>query len=185
MMELPLTQFWLPEIEPGFQPGQAKFLWKDGILEVTANLNDCNVHTTATSHGQRLWEHGDVAELFVQRIGDESYREYQISPNGFTLALAYPDLGGVAGVRSGSHKVEDFFAEAPFRAFAELTPTGWTACFSIPVEGFPGERIRVSCCRYDVAEGRPPIISSTSPHPVRDFHRPQEWREFVLEGTSG
>ena len=184
-MEFPLTQFWLPAFEPGFQPGQAKFLWKDGILEVSADLNDSHVHTTATSHGQRLWEHGDVAELFIQRIGDESYCEYQLSPNGFTLALAYPDLTCVAAVRSGERQIDEFFSEDSFVARAELTVTGWRARFSIPLEGAPGKRIRVSCCRYDVAEGRPPIISSTSPHRVRDFHRPQEWREFVLPGTSG
>jgi hypothetical protein len=37
----------------------------------------------------------------------------------------------------------------------------------------------VSCCRYDAGAERPPVISSTSPHPVRDFHRPQDWREFI------
>lgn len=184
-MELPLIQSWLPQVESGFQPGHAKFHWRDGILEVSADLNDSHVHTTATSHGQRLWEHGDVAELFVQRTGDESYREYQLSPNGFTLALAYPDLICVAAVRSGVRQIDEFFSEDSFMARAELTATGWRARFSIPLEGSPGERVRVSCCRYDVAEGRPPIISSTSPHRVRDFHRPQEWWEFVLPGTSG
>jgi len=179
-MQLPLTQSWLPEVEQGFQQGHARFFWKDGILEVSADLNDSNVQTTATSHGQRLWEHGDVAELFVQRIGEDYYKEYQLSPNGFTLALSYPDLSGVAAVRSGERKIEDFFSERNFEARAELIATGWMARFSIPLSGSPGDRIRINCCRYDAAEDRAPIISSTSHHTIRDFHRPQEWREFVL-----
>jgi len=179
-VELPLTQSWLPEVEPGFQQGHTSFIWRDGILLVSADLNDSNVQTTATSHGQRLWEHGDVAELFVQRIGEDSYREYQLSPNGFTLDLIYPDLSGVAAVRSGERKIEDFFSETNFEARAELLATGWIARFSIPLRGSPGDRIRISCCRYDASEGRAPIISSTSSHTIRDFHRPQEWREFIL-----
>ena len=179
-MEIPLTQSWLPKSEQGFQQGHARFLWRDGILQVTADFSDTMTQTTATSHGQRLWEYGDVAELFVQKLGEESYREYQLSPNGFTLALAYPDREGVAQVRSGERKIEEFFSELPFNSNAELTAWGWQARFSIPLSGSSGDRIRISCCRYDVTEDRAPIISSTSPHTIRDFHRTQEWREFLL-----
>jgi len=179
-MKLDLVQSWLPELEPGFQHGKTAFVWSDGFLTLTADLLDKQVITTASSDGQRLWEYGDVAELFVQRVGEDAYQEYQLSPNGFTLALEYPDLSGVSAVRSGEQKMEDFFSETCFETRAELTPTGWRAHFSIPLSGSPGDRIRVSCCRYDAEEGRFPMISSTSPHPVRDFHRPLEWREITL-----
>ena len=179
-LSLSLIQSWLTEPEVGFLPGTATISWADGNLHLWADLPSKEVISSATSHGQRLWEYGDVAELFIQRIGEESYWEYQLSPNGFTLALEYPDLSGVAAVRSGEKKIEDFFTETNFEARAELTATGWTARFSIPLSGSPGDRIRISCCRYDAAEGRAPTISSTSPLTIRDFHRPQEWREFVL-----
>jgi len=179
-MELFFTQSWLPDSEPGFQPGTASFTWKEGTLDLTVDLEDKNILTKATAHGERLWEHGDVAELFIQKIGEESYREYQLSPNGFTLALSYPDLSGVVAVRSGEQKIEDFFSQTNFEARTELTATGWRAHFLIPLSGSPGDRIRISCCRYDAAEDRAPMISSTSHHTIRDFHRPQEWREFVL-----
>jgi hypothetical protein len=183
-MVLPLLQSWLPTTEPGFQPGTTNFIWKEGVLNLTVDLIDEEVITTATANQQRLWEHGDVVELFVQRIGESGYREYQVSPNGFTLALSYPDLSGVASVRSGERQIDEFFSgdssDASFMARAELTATGWLARFSIPLAGGSGERIRVSCCRYDAGTGGVPIISSTSPHPVRDFHRPQDWREMIL-----
>lgn len=137
--------------------------------------------TTATANQQRLWEHGDVCELFVQRSSEIGYEEYQVSPNGFTLALKYPDLLGVAAVRSGEQPIDEFFLQdLSIVTTAEFTETGWTACFSIPLIGAAGDRIRVSCCRYDAGAGSSPILSSTSPHPVRDFHRPQDWRELIL-----
>ena len=183
-MKLPLLQAWLPTPEFGFLPGTACFAWKDGKLELTVDLTDQDVITTATASQQRLWELGDVVELFVQRIGESAYREYQVTPNGFSLALSYPDPSGVAAVRSGKRQIDEFFSEgssdASFMAQGELTATGWKAYFSIPVVGSLGDRIRVSCCRYDAGRERSPIISSTSHHLVRDFHRPQDWREMIL-----
>ena len=183
-LTLPLAQSWLPKSEEGFRPGTADFTWSNERLVLVADLEDDEVVTTASAHQQRLWEHGDVLELFVQRVGESGYREYQVSPNGFTLALSYPDLSGVAAVRSGERQIDEFFSRDPsdasFMAQAELTATGWRARLSIPLSGSPGEGIRVSCCRYDAGAGRSHIISSTSPHPVRDFHRPQDWREMIL-----
>ena len=179
-MEIPLTQSWLEESEERFQPGNASIAWNEGILTVCLDFKDDEVITTAEADQQRLWEHGDVAELFVQKVGEYAYDEYQVSPNGFTLALHYPDLSGVASVRSGARMIDDFFARNPFEATAVKTESGWRAQFRIPLSLTPGDRFRISCCRYDAAKGRAPIISSTSPHPVRDFHRPQEWTEITF-----
>jgi hypothetical protein len=178
-MELPLLQSWLPEPEPGFLPGTARFSWADGVLLLEVEFTGHAPTSRATAHGQRLWELGDVAELFVQKVGEESYREYQVSPNGFTLALHYPDLTGVAEVRSGSRTLEDFLSgEVPSIQNA-TTQEGWSVSLEIPLPASPGERFRVSSCRYDYSKKGSAIISSTSLHPVRDFHRPQDWREFV------
>ena len=139
-MELPLLQSWLPATEPGFRPGIAHFSWTDGVLRLETGFMGHAPASRATEHGQRLWELGDVAELFVQKIGEESYREYQVSPNGFTLALRYPDLSGVAAVRSGSRKLEEFFTgEIPSASIA-ITAEGWNASFGIPLPSSPGER---------------------------------------------
>lgn len=181
-MNLPLLQSWLPAPEPSFLPGMARFSWSDGVLRLEARFLGPAPKSGATGHSQRLWELGDVAELFVQKLGEESYREFQVSPNGFTLALHYPDLGGVAAVRSGSKKLEDFLTGEIPSIESSTTPKGWDASLKIPLPASPGERFRVSCCRYHYADrecGGAPVISSTSPHPVRDFHRPGDWREFV------
>lgn len=178
-MELPLTQAWLPQQEEGFRPGVAIFSYSDGRLHMKAELIDEEVYSTATAHGQKLWEHGDVVELFIQKEGETGYNEYQAAPNGFTLALHYPDIPCVAAVRSGERNMEEFLTKEIPVVTITTTPDGWQVVMSISLPASPGERFRVSCCRYDAGHGRQPIISSTSPHPVRDFHRPQDWREFV------
>jgi hypothetical protein len=149
------------------------------MLNLKVDLIDEEVITTASAHGQKLWEHGDVVELFIQRVGESGYREYQVAPNGFSLALQYPDISCVADVRNGEQRMEEFLSSEIPAVQITRNSEGWQVCLSIPLEASPGERFRVSCCRYDAAKGRLPVISSTSPHPVRDFHRPQDWREFV------
>jgi hypothetical protein len=178
-MEIPLLQNWLPAPEQGFLPGKARFSWKDGFLTLDAEFVDREVITTATAHGQRLWEHGDVVELFIQKEGEQDYREYQVAPNGFTLALHYPDSTCVGAVRRGERRMEEFMTREIPVAKVTMHSEGWSASLHIPLPARPGEVFRVSCCRYDAGSGRAPLISSTSPHPARDFHRPQDWRKFI------
>ncbi|NBZ96767.1 MAG: hypothetical protein EBR40_10150 [Proteobacteria bacterium] len=178
-MELPLLQSWLPAPEPGFLPSMARFSWADGVLRLEAKFTGHAPTSRATAHGQRLWELGDVAELFVQKVGEESYREYQVSPNGFTMALQYPDLTGVAEVRSGLRTLADFLSGEIHSVECTTTADGWSVSLEVPLPASPSERFRVSCCRYAYPMERSATISSTSLHPVRDFHRPQDWREFV------
>lgn len=178
-LSLPLLQSWLPAPEPGFRPGNATISWDNGHLFLRTEFLGGGAGTTATAHGQRLWERGDVAELFLQRAGEPSYREYQVAPNGFTLALHYPDLSCVASVRSGMRRMEEFLSGEIPLAEAWVSDDGWIVSLRLPLEASPGEKFLVSCCRYDHDAAGQPVISSTSPHPVRDFHRPQDWREFV------
>ena len=178
-MEFPLIQSWLPQQEEGFRPGLATFSYSDGKLHLKAELFDEDVSSTATNHGQKLWEHGDVVELFIQKEGESGYREYQVAPNGFTLALHYPEISCVADVRSGERDMEQFLTKEIPATKITLTPEGWEVLLSVHLTALPGEKFRVSCCRYDATQGGKAVISSTSPHPVRDFHRPQDWREFI------
>lgn len=177
--EWPFSQSWLPSPEENFRPGTARISWESGLLQLNAELTDVEVITTATSHQQRLWEHGDVVELFVRSVGARDYFEYQIAPNGFTLSVHYPDISYVSAVRGGYLQMEDFITSAPLEAKAMKTKGGWNVLLTVPIPAHFGDRIAVSCCRYDAGVGRGPVISSTSPHTVCDFHRPQEWREIT------
>ncbi len=176
----PFTQSWLPKQETDFRPGSVLMRLTHEELRLHAELIDDEVITTATANQQRLWELGDVLELFVQRVGENGYTEYQIAPNGLTLTLYYPDLSCVAAVRSGIRQFEEFLTDAPLQAQASKTARGWTISLSIPVKTHFGDRLRVHCGRYDYGRNRHPIISSTSLLTACDFHRPQAWREIML-----
>jgi hypothetical protein len=177
-MNLPFFQSWLSEPEKGFQPANAVLSWGSGKFSVCVDLIDSEVISTASANQQRLWELGDVVELFIQQENCNAYDEYQLSPNGYTLALHYPDLSGVASVRSGEKALEEFCSTLPFEAIASKTSSGWRAEFQIPI--FSSHGIRVSCCRYDYKRGESPVLSSTSLHPVRNFHRPEDWMHISL-----
>jgi hypothetical protein len=175
------SQAWLPEPEPGFRPGSARIDWDATSVRIIADLASDKAGSGASADGERLWELGDVLEVFIGDA-DGGYREYQIAPNGFMLSLRYPDLSCVGGVRGGSRRLGEFFTERPLEAGATVTPEGWHAMLVIP-RPLPATTqgkgcFRLSCCRYDYGTGGPPVLSSTSPHPVRDFHRPQDWREI-------
>jgi hypothetical protein len=120
-----------------------------------------------------------VVELFLQKEGEESYREYQVAPNGFTLALRYPDLTGVASVRSGERDLADYLTHEIPEVSVSFTKEGWRVLLIVPLNLKSGESFRVSCCRYDHSGGRAPVISSTSLYLVRDFHRPREWFQMI------
>jgi hypothetical protein len=52
-------------------------------------------------------------------------------------------------------------------------------CNQAPLKA--GSCLHFSFSRYDYTRGRAePVISSTSPHPVADFHRQQDWGELTF-----
>lgn len=179
-MQLPLFQYWLATPEEEYHEGHARFFGGEKFLVLHAELVQPGPPASkATFHGQRLWELGDVVELFLQRQGDSGYHEYQVAPNGKTLSLFYPDLASVAAVRAGSRAMEEFLVGGIPDCEIAIGEEGWSVRMTIPLKASRSEMFRVSCCRYEAREGLPAVISSTSPHPIRDFHRPQDWREFI------
>jgi hypothetical protein len=166
------AQSWLPEPEPGFHPGSVELTRSTEFLHLHAELKQPFVTTRATANQQRLWELGDVLELFVQRIGAQDYREYQIAPNGIMLALHYPNQAAVSAVRNGERQMEEYLCDFPIEGSAIVTPDGWNATLCIPVSDTP---LRINCGRYDCSFASAPVVSSTAPLNKRDFHRLEEW----------
>lgn len=167
-----LAQSWRPHTEPLFRPGLVRLAWQPAFLLVVADLVDEEVLTGATADNQRMWELGDVFEMFVKAEGRDDYVELHATPNGRRLHLRFP------GARAAD--------PAAFHAEASIAPDGWRVTARIPagVAGLDcyraGLALRASFCRYDAGTGTPPVLSSTSPHPVPSFHRPDEWPRIVL-----
>jgi hypothetical protein len=166
------AQFWLSQPDPSFHPGSVNISRSEGRLHFHAELFQPQLTTKATAHQQRLWELGDVVELFVQTVGEFGYDEYQIAPNGMMLALHYPNQDAVTSVRNGERKMEEFLSDLPGEGNTSVTATGWRASLSIPASDAP---LRINCGRYDYSSSESPVVSSIAPLTKRDFHRLEEW----------
>lgn len=182
-----LGQAWLPETEAAFRPGTIAVAWTAGALEIAAQLLDDDLVTTVSADNQRTWELGDVFEVFLQLAGRREYVEMHVTPNNFRLHSRLPGVRGE--IRPGGPRLplSDLLVQPPgFESLATTSPGEWRATLLIPpsVLGLPrweqGVHLRASFCRYDAGPGRKPVLSSSSPHPVPSFHRPDEWAPLSL-----
>ena len=185
-----LGQAWRAELESGFAPGEVRTGWRRDSLLVFAELTDHDIFTRATLLNQRMWELGDTFEMFLQPSGSPGYVELHVTPNNQHLQLRFADASSVQSARK-SGSIENLLIEgAAFKSRTWVQPENrkWFALAQIPValvggsrESAEGGRWRFSFSRYDHTRGGgEPMISSTSPHPVEDFHSQQEWGELTF-----
>lgn len=189
-----LGQAWLPAPEAGFQPAEVRVSWSSETLYISAHLTDDDIVSTATGDNQHLWKLGDVFEVFLQIEGEKDYVELHVEPNNYRMLARYPGP-------SGSSFEDKLISPIPFHSSTSRTDKGWNATMTIParllrLDQFrEGQKLRISCCRYDVS-GNPKrsgiptpqgvvkkqetVLSSSSSHPVPKFHRPEDWRVIVL-----
>lgn len=180
---LSMSQTWRGSPEPGFRPATVRVGWQDERLLVLAELDDDDIWTAATGHGQRFWELGDTFEIFLAAAGVTKYIECHVTPLNQRLQLRFP-LEGPAALGPDPFvnalvPGDDFDS----RVWLADDGRGWIALAAIPgtFAGLPqgplaGSTWRYSFSRYDASSGTAtPVISSTSPHPVPSFHRQQEW----------
>ncbi len=190
-----LGQGWRSEPESGLQRGTVSLGWDRCALWVVAELPDAAVFSHSEADNQKLWELGDVCEIFLQRRRQVEYLELHVSPNGHQAHWRWTEER-FAKVREGHLPLAECLADA--RAFTaevrDLTgEAGWGVRVRIPAGVFapglfwqPGEELWVSCSRYDAdAQGRNAILSSTSPHRKPSFHRRDEWRMVRLVEPGG
>jgi hypothetical protein len=160
-------------------------------LLVFAELTDTDIYTQATADNQRLWELGDVFEIFLRPRTQESYVELQVAPNNRRLQLRYPNAEAVAQARklgSGDQFVihgKSFLSSTWVCADDQK----WFVYAKIPVKTVcensrlsSGVEWLFSFGRYDCSRTRAvPVISSASLHTKADFHRQSEWGVMRFE----
>ncbi len=83
---------------------------------------------------------------------------------------------------------ERLVTEPLFNSETSLTPDGWSVIARIPLDGLfrtTHPEWLLSFGRYDYTPGQTkPVISSTSPHAICNFHRKEEWRRVRLADLS-
>ncbi len=166
----PLGQAWLQAPESRLQSGAVRVARRERTLLVLAELDDADIHTSATRPNQRFWELGDTFEMFLEPEGATRYLELHVAPNGLTLQLRIP-------IPRPAVEPETLMVEGPlFERRVWVEAGRWTVLASVPFASIGGPPARFSFCRYDYTRERSaPVLSSTSPYSRLDFHRRHEW----------
>lgn len=184
-------QAWRKKPQPNLAPMFIRVGWRDSALLLFAELTDTDIFTHATADNQRLWELGDVFEIFLRPITQESYVELQVAPNNKRLQLRYPNTEAVAQARKLG-TADHFVIHG--KAFLSSTwvcadNQKWFVYAKIPVKTvcekarlLSGVEWLFSFSRYDYTRnGIAPVISSASLHTKADFHRQTEWGVMRFE----
>lgn len=191
---LAFGQAWRAAPEEGFRPGGVRVGWREGRLWVLATLSDDDIFNPVVADGEPAFLAGDCFELFVRPAGEEAYAECHVTPGNARLQLRYEGPERVEEVRrrlreGDADPLAIVRVQPPSflsRAFVDRAGRRWEALLGVAFEelcgeGIMPEAVECSCGRYDHTRGAAsPVISSTSPHPVADFHRTQEWSRFQL-----
>lgn len=182
-----LGQPWTARPDPRLRPTKVTLSWNPEALAVTADLLDDDIQSGSTGDNQPMWELGDVFEVFLAKEGNPGYLELHVTPRNHRTHVRLPGPGG-RPVPDGEPLPFEKMTVAPvgFASKATRTPGGWRVQARLPASLLDlrffrsGQRFRVSFCRYDAHFEGQPTLSTSSPHPVISFHRPEEWQHIVL-----
>ena len=183
-----LGQAWLAAAEPDFRPTIVRAGWRGESLLVFAELTDEDIFSRATALNQRTWEMGDAFEVFLRPVEQTAYVEFHVTPNNQRLQLRIPSEPAFRAAQK-SGLIEPFLIPGnAIRSWTWVLPGQWCVLVEVghvvvceKLRPLPGSEWLFSFCRYDYTRGRPePVISSSSPHQIADFHRQQEWGRLTF-----
>ena len=188
----PFQQGWTEQATTGFRPAKAAAAWTDDALIVLAELCDDDIYNTmpVSDFNQLAIQHGDVFEIFLQPAGQEAYYEIHVTPHNHHFQIRLPFPGAFQKLKgqfpSDAVLLDSFKVWQPVvdsRVQIDAAAKKWRVVVRIPlamlaekIPAAPGAKWRFSFCRYDYTRGRAkPVVSSTTPHTVCNFHRREEW----------
>lgn len=151
---------------------------KNDSLLIRAELDDAHPMKDVFPFNFPAFQQCDAFEIFIGPADERAYYEFHVTPSNSVLQLFFE------GTEDRKSLDERMVAEPLFSSGTSVTPTGWHVDVRLPLEGlFPGYHPEwlLSFGRYDYSPGHPgPVISSTSPHTICNFHRKDEWRRVRM-----
>lgn len=185
-----LGQGWRAQPEPGFQPARVALRVHRECLEVEALLQDDDITNPVTGFNAPAFLHGDVFEIFLRPVHQHAYLELHVGPANQMFQLRIPSAEIFAATRGTPEPWRAWLITEPCFESRVERPTDrplWRVEARIPTAAIAeqpvrsGDRWRFSFSRYDYTRGRErPVLSSSSRHREVNFHRQQEWGEFVM-----
>ena len=171
-------QPWLVQTDPAFAPGQVTLGLSENELAIRAELSDAHVTKDVFPFNFPAFMHCDAFEIFLGPADEKAYYELHVTPSNSVLQLRFD------GVEEAKPLKERTVAEPLFTSETAIIPEGWSVEARIPLNGlFPTAHPEwlLSFGRYDYTPGQTkPVISSTSPHAICNFHWREEWRRVRL-----
>jgi len=182
-------QGWRAEPEPGFRPMRVKTGWNLKALYVYAEIEDVNIFNPEKQFNAMSFLSGDVFEMFLRPGDQEAYFEIHVTPENQKLQLRFPSERAFSECRGQPGLPPEWFIAnrvIESRVRVNIERERWEVLAEIPFDLVceksrpkPGTRWLFSFSRYDYTQGRgQPLLSSTSPHTVVNFHRQAEWGEL-------
>jgi hypothetical protein len=175
-------QPWLPQVEPAFAPGWVEIGRENDDLLIHAELQDAHVMKDVFAFNFPAFMQCDTFEIFLGPADENAYYELHVTPSNSVLQLFFD------GSAEKKSLEERMVGEPLFSSETAMTSDGWSVSVRIPLTRlFPGSNPEwlLSFGRYDYTPGESkPVISSTSPHTVCNFHRKEEWRRVRLDELS-
>ena len=184
-----LRQAWRSEPEAGFQPGRVRFAITTRVIRVRAVLEDRDIYNGAAGFNQPVFQMGDAFEMFFRPAGQAAYLELHVGPGNQQFQLRIPSAERFAARRGEPEAWREWLLPAPpcFTSQVRVEPGRWEVEAQVPVEAIAvapvraGDRWLYSFSRYDYTRGQAqPVLSSSSLHRERNFHRQQEWGEWIV-----
>lgn len=181
-------QAWLAEPEPEFRPMRVKAGWTRDALYVYAEIEDADIFNPEKRFNAPSFLSGDVFELFLRPCDQESYVEIHVTPENQKLQLRIPSTRALGAPRAKPGIPPEWFIDRAIesRVRVNVAAERWDVAVEIPFAMIcevllprSGDRWLFSFSRYDYTRGLVhPVLSSTSPHQVLNFHRQEEWGEL-------
>ena len=191
-----MCQAWRQEPEADLLPARVRVGWSRDAMVVEAELSDRDIFNPVTEFNQAAFNNGDVFEIFLRPEAQEPYFEFHITPSNQLFQLRFADAQkirqlpptGTLDERLAALKIWKTRITSTVRV--DTAAQKWFVSATIPFAMVvetgalqPGSRWFCSFCRYDHTRGKSaPVLSSTSPHAVCNFHRQQDWQPVVFPG---
>ncbi len=184
-------QGWRSAPDAAFLPMAVRVVWTRDALCVLADLQDKDIFNPELRFNAPAFTSGDVFEMFLRPLPAARYWEFHVGPQNQKFQLQIPSADAFRSGKGKGIPAEWYVPEPVFTSRVEVEPREgrWSVFCQIPFDvvhprgaARSGDRWLFSFSRYDYARDlEHPVLSSTSPHKILNYHRQEEWGtlEFV------
>jgi hypothetical protein len=188
---LSYAEVWEDTTSPNFRGAEVKTLWEPDGVWILAELQDDDIHNSATKTNDPTWEMGDVFEIFLVTPDSERYLEFHVTPNNVHLQIVWPNFQTISELRAKGVRAYDYMVEAPLLTSwvkVDHDSHQWTVLAKVKADAITnngqlstGMVLKTSFSRYDRFQDTDQIIfSSTSAHKKINYHIQGDWKEYEL-----